>query len=408
LNSARDGEQVAVVCLDLDRFKEVNDTFGHAVGDLLMQTVATRLREQVPIADTVSRTGGDEFAIVHVAVGISHSAAALAGKLIEALSKPFLIDGREVTIGTSVGIALAPSDGSQGDVLLRYADIALYRAKADERGTYRFFETSMNARMQERRQLEHDLREAIARGELELHYQPLVSSTTNQVVGVEALVRWNHLGRGRVPPGDFIPLAEECGLIVALGEWVLRRACTDAAAWPSHIKVAVNLSPLQFKSRALTAMVFNALAAAGLPPARLELEITESALLQDSYGTLDVMRQLREMGVRIALDDFGTGYSSLSYLRSFPFNKIKIDRCFVRDLSRTGGQSRAIFHAITELATNLGIATTAEGVETEEQADIVRAEGCSEMQGFLFSPPKPRADIEALFFSDQASSHVAA
>jgi len=408
LATARADEHVAVLCLDLDRFKEVNDSYGHTAGDALMRAVAARLRERVAKTAIVSRTGGDEFAIVHVLGEGIAEASGLAADLIDALSAPFHIDGHTVTTGTSIGIAVSPTDGSDAASLLKRADVALYRAKVDGRGTYRFFEPGMNALMQERRRLERDLRGAIALGQLELHYQPLVRLSDNEVSGFEALVRWNHPERGRVSPAEFIPLAEETGLIVSLGEWVLRQACADAARWPRPLKVAVNLSPVQFRSQSLVQTVLGALTSTGPPAARLELEITESALLQDSEATLEVLRRLHELGARIALDDFGTGYSSLSYLRSFPFDKIKIDRTFVDDLSSRRAESLAIFGAITSLAGKLGMVTTAEGVETREQAEIARAQGCTELQGYYFCPPRTNADITRLFLAEPASAGAAA
>jgi predicted signal transduction protein with EAL and GGDEF domain len=289
-----------------------------------------------------------------------------------------------------------PEDGADADQLLKNADLALYRAKNDGRGIYRFFEKGMDERMHARRALERDLRTALIKDEFELHYQPLIDLRSNEVTGFEALLRWNQPERGRVPPVDFIPLAEETGLIVPLGEWVLRRACADAASWPPNIKVAVNLSPVQFSSSNLVAVVFNALSAAGLEAHRLELEITETVLLQDSEATLATLHKLRDLGTSISMDDFGTGYSSLSYLRSFPFDKIKIDQSFIRDINESGGQSLAIVHAVTGLGTSLGMKTTAEGVETREQLERLRSEGCTEVQGYFYSPPRPARDVLGL------------
>jgi predicted signal transduction protein with EAL and GGDEF domain len=321
--------------------------------------------------------------------------ASLAGRLVEVLSAPYEVDGHQVVVGVSVGIAIAPADGNDRDQLLKNADMALYRAKVEGRSTYRFFEAEMDARAQARRVLELDLRAAIKTGEFELHYQPIVDVSTGQVIAFEALLRWSHPNRGMVAPLDFIPVAEETGLIGPIGEWVLRQACREALKWPDHIGVAVNLSPVQFKNRQLVQTVISALTASGLAPARLELEITESVLLQDSEGTLATLHNLRSFGVRISMDDFGTGYSSLSYLRSFPFDKIKIDRSFIQDLA-TRRDCMAIVRAVTGLGTSLGIATTAEGVETQSQLDSLRAEGCTEVQGYFFSAPKPAGEIQRL------------
>jgi len=392
------GESVAVLCLDLDHFKSVNDTLGHPVGDRLLEAVAERLRQNVRDVDIVARVGGDEFAIVQVAAEQPRGAIILADRLIETLAKPFDLDGHQVVIGTSIGIALAPLDGLDTDQLIKNADMALYRAKADGRGVFRFFEPEMDAKMQARRTLEIDLRKALAEGEFELFYQPLVNLASNEVSGFEALLRWNHPTRGLVPPSEFIPIAEEMGLIVPSGERILRQACAEAAGWPDDIKVAVNLSPVQFKSKTLALAVTSALASSGLPPHRLELEITESVLLQDNEATLTTLHQLRQLGVRISMDDFGTGYSSLSYLRSFPFDKIKIDQSFVRDLSGKE-DSLAIIRAVAGLGRNLGMATTAEGVETREQLGYLRQEGCTEVQGYLFSRPLPARNIIPLLES---------
>jgi len=387
--------RLAVLYLDLDHFKGVNDTLGHQVGDELLKTVATRLRDCVRESDTVARVGGDEFAIIHTGVEQPNDAAMLARRICEAVKEPCELHGHAVIVDTSIGIALAPGDGSDPTELLKNADMALYRAKADGRGTYRFFEPAMDARMKTRRTLELALRVALANGEFELHYQPLVSLDDRRITCCEALIRWRHPERGLIPPGEFIPIAEEIGLIVPLGEWVLRQACADAMEWPGDTKVAVNLSPIQVMNQNLVAVVVGALAAAGLPANRLELEITESVLMQNSETTLATLHRLRELGVKISMDDFGTGYSSLSYLRSFPFDKIKIDRCFISGLA-TGDDSVAIVLAIAGLAKHLGIATTAEGVETKQQLQQVKALGCSEMQGFVFSPPRRIDEVTQL------------
>jgi len=396
LEGARKGRSLAVLCLDLDRFKDINDTLGHSIGDALLKAVAHRLATCVGEADTVARLGGDEFAIVQIDAEQPVAATALATRVIEALGQPFDLGDHQVVVGASIGIDVPSGEDSHPDQLLKNADLALYRAKGEGRGIHRFFEPAMDAHMQARCKLQLDLRKALANGEFELYYQPLVNLARDEISCFEALMRWNHPERGRVSPGEFIPLAEETGLIVPMGEWALRQACAAAATWPEHIKVAINLSAVQFKSRHLVDTVFSTLATSGLSPGRLELEITESVLLQDDDATLATLHQLRALGVRIALDDFGTGYSSLSYLRSFPFDKIKIDRCFVTDLSRAGDDSLAILRAVAGLGTSLGIATTAEGVETEEQLARVRQEGCTEMQGFLFSPPVPVGEIARL------------
>jgi predicted signal transduction protein with EAL and GGDEF domain len=301
-------------------------------------------------------------------------------------------------IGTSVGIAVGPADGLAPDQLIRNSDLALYRAKADGRGTYRFFGPEMDAQMQARHLMEHDLRNALPAGEFELHYQPVVNLESNEISGVEALIRWRHPEKGIIPPSAFIPVAEEIGFIVPLGEWVIRQACATAAKWPGDVRIAVNLSPIQFRNPGFVQVVVSALAASGLAADRLELEITESVLLQDSEATLSTLYQLRGLGVRIAMDDFGTGYSSLSYLQSFPFDKIKIDRSFVKDIV-DGVGSLNIVRAVAAMANGLGMATTAEGVETKEQLETVKAEGCTEMQGFLFSRPVPAEEIEALLLA---------
>jgi diguanylate cyclase (GGDEF)-like protein/PAS domain S-box-containing protein len=399
------GETFAVLCLDLDHFKAVNDTLGHAIGDALLRAVTTRLVNCVREIDTVARLGGDEFAIIQVDIALPKEAATLAERVIEALSAPFTVEGHQVTIGTSVGIALAPNDGCATEELLPKADLALYRAKGDGRGTYRFFETGMDAQMQERRALESDLRTALAGGQFELFYQPLADLKSGRITGFEALLRWRHPQRGLIAPGDFIPLAEEIGLIVPIGEWVLHQACREAAGWPAGVQIAVNLSPAQFKSRNLVQTIVLALTNSGISPDRLELEITESVLLYENQNTLATLSQIKELGVRIAMDDFGTGYSSLSYLRTFPFDKIKIDRSFIRDLTHSE-DCVAIVRAVTSLGASLGMKTIAEGVETNEQLEHLRREGCGEVQGFLISPPKSAADIAPLL--DQLRADAAA
>ncbi len=404
----RDGGALAVHCLDLDHFKGVNDTLGHPIGDELLKAVAQRLAKCLRDTDMVARLGGDEFAVVQYPLGDpTNEASKLANRLIEVVSKPYEVHGHEFVVGASIGIALAPGDGDAPDALLRNADMALYRAKAEGRGTAHFFEAEMDRRIQARRMLELDLRKAFANGEFELYYQPLVNLKANAVSGFEALLRWRHPERGLVAPGEFIPLAEEIGLIVPLGEWVLREACAEATRWPEPLKVAVNLSPAQFRNRGVVKAVLSALAHSRLPARRLELEITESVLLGESEANLATLHQLREIGVCISMDDFGTGYSSLSYLRSFPFDKIKIDRSFVSDLTERP-DCLAIIRAVAGLGISLGIATTAEGIETPEQLAQVRAEGCTEVQGYLFSAPRPAAELgEFLDFGRTAPAAVA-
>jgi diguanylate cyclase (GGDEF)-like protein/PAS domain S-box-containing protein len=392
-------EQVAVFCIDLDHFKDVNDSLGHPLGDELLKEVASRLSNCVRKSDTVSRVGGDEFAVVQAGNEPQQlEASSLAGRLIEAVSAPYDIQGHQVIIGTSIGISIAPSDGSEPDQLLKNADMALYRAKADGRGACRFFEPGMDARVQARRLLMLDLRAALLRSEFEVYYQPIYDLGADRIICFEALVRWNHPLRGITAPAEFIPIAEETGLIVPIGDWVLRKACMDAASWSQNVCVAVNISPVQFKNRNLVSSVITALSSSGLAPERLELEVTETVLLQDSETTLAALRKLHEAGVRISMDDFGTGYSSLSYLRSFPFDKIKIDRSFVHELT-SRGDSMAIVRAVTGLGKSLGIATTAEGVETNEQLALLRSEGCTEVQGYLFSAPRPAAEVEKMLSS---------
>ncbi|HZT27216.1 MAG TPA: EAL domain-containing protein [Pseudolabrys sp.] len=388
------GEDLAVLFLDLDRFKTVNDSLGHPIGDALLCAVTERLQKAVRGADTVARLGGDEFAIVQMGAGPSQ-ASELAGRIIEAVAEPFDISGHQVVIGVSVGIAVAPADGEQPDQLLRNADMALYRAKSEGRGTYHFFQADMDAQMQARHVLEIDLRKALVAGEFELYYQPIVDLGTGRIASFEALIRWNHPSRGVVAPTEFVSIAEEIGLIVPLGDWVLRQACRDAASWPGRLPVAVNLSAAQFRNPTLALSVVSALGASGLAADRLELEITETVLLQDDRAVLDALHQIRELGVRISMDDFGTGYSSLSYLRSFPFDKIKIDRSFIQELGNKD-DCAAIVRAVARLGSNLGMVTIAEGIETDEQLEIARMEGCTHGQGYLFSEPRPIAQVPAL------------
>ena len=392
LRLAGANDQLAVLCLDLDHFKDINDSLGHPIGDALLKEVGRRLKATVGDHDTVARLGGDEFAVVQIGRSEEAAARALAGRLVEVISAPYEIDDHQIVIGVSIGISLSPQDGSDPDELLKNADLALYRAKADGRGTYRFFETGMDARAQARRLLEMDLRAALQRNEFQPYYQPIRDVASDRVVAFEALLRWNHPQRGLISPLNFIPLAEETGLIIQLGELVLKAACADATTWPADIGVAVNLSPVQFRNPNLIASVTEALEHSGLASGRLELEITESVLLQNSEATLTTLHELRAMGVRISLDDFGTGYSSLSYLRSFPFDKIKIDRSFVSELA-TRQDSVAIIRAVTGLGRSLGIVTTAEGVENDAQLELLRREGCTQAQGYLFSHPRPASDV---------------
>jgi len=389
---SRKGDQLAVHFIDLDRFKTVNDTLGHPLGDALLREAAERLRGCVREGDTVARLGGDEFAVVQTGLEGMSGATRLASRIVEAMAHPFDLQGHQVVIGASVGVSAAPSDGEDADELLKKADMALYRAKADGRGAFHFFERAMDEQLQARRALELDLRRALAAGEFELFYQPLYHLDDERVTGCEALLRWRHPERGMVSPADFIPLAEEIGLIVQLGEWVLRAACAEAANWPDHVRLAVNLSPAQFRDRGLVRTVVSALAVSGLPAQRLELEITESVLLQDSQANMTMLHDLKALGVRISMDDFGTGYSSLSYLRSFPFDKIKIDQTFVRDIL-DDSDAMAIIKAVLDLGSSMGIVTTAEGVETLEQLNALRGQGCAEIQGYFISRPAPASEI---------------
>jgi diguanylate cyclase (GGDEF)-like protein len=406
LKRVRRGQSIAVMCLDLDHFKNVNDTLGHLIGDKLLCAAADRLRDVVRETDVIARLGGDEFAVLQSGLDKPEAAGSLAQRIITSINQPYDLDGHQVVVSTSIGIAISPGDGNTTDQLLRNADMALYRAKSDGRSTYRYFEPEMDQQLQARRALEIDLRNAVANSEFQLYYQPQVDAVTEQITGCEALLRWNSPTRGMVPPGEFIPLAEEIGLIVPIGEWVLKQACCEAASWPNAVRVAVNLSPAQFKSRSVMQSVINALAVSGLDAARLELEITESVLLHDNEATLATLHQLRSFGIKISMDDFGTGYSSLSYLRSFPFDKIKIDRSFIKDISDKG-DCAAIVKAVAGLGKGLGIATTAEGVETIEQLRHVRLEGCTEVQGYFFSAPQP-ADALHAFFAQQKTRTRAA
>ena len=402
------GQMLAVHYIDIDEFKSVNDSLGHLIGDELLKSVAVSLSGCVGTAGFVARLGGDEFAIVQTAIKSSDDVTDLVTRVFDAIRLPYECLGHQLTTDASIGIALVPEHGIDLDQILKNADLAMYAAKSAGRRTYRFFEPDMDAKVRARRQMEVDLRQAITTGGLEVHYQPCVSLQDGKITGCEALVRWRHPERGFVSPAEFIPIAEDTGLINALGEWVLITACTEAATWPADISLAVNVSPVQFKSGTLSLKIAAALAASGLPASRLELEITEAVLIRDDDAALAILHQLRDIGVRIALDDFGTGYSSLSYLQRFPFDKIKIDRCFVNDIAESGGSS-SIVQAVVNIAAARRMTTTAEGVETELQQQLLRALGCSEMQGYLFSAAKPARQIKDLFASHRNdASDVAA
>ena len=401
ISAARRGDGFALLCLDLDHFKQVNDTLGHPTGDNLLRDVATRIRKHLSDGDTFARLGGDEFAIIKTQLGEASEAAVLAKKILEALGSPFQLGSNKVGVTASIGISIAPDDGDEYDHLLKNADMALYRAKADGRNAIRFFQRGMDEALQARRLLEMDLREALGKNELKLFYQPVLSIAEPRMCGVEALVRWHHPTRGLVPPAEFIPLSEEIGLIDLIGEFVLQTACRDVMEWPSDISVAVNVSAAQFRGGDLMRKVVEALFVSGLQPHRLELEITESVLLEDNRSTLVTLQQIRELGVKISLDDFGTGYSSLSYLRSFPFDRLKIDQSFTRDAS---AGSRAIIRTIIDLCSSLGMRTTGEGVETREQLEALVREGCDEAQGYFFSRPVPASRIAALIKSTGVSA----
>jgi diguanylate cyclase (GGDEF)-like protein len=389
---------LAVLFLDLDGYKAVNDTLGHSVGDLLLKSIAAKLRDLLPVTDRIARLGGDEFAILQMSGSQPTSSISLAEKIIEVVGHSHCIDGNDVMVGASVGIAVACPGQMNTESFLKSADLAMYSAKSEGRGTYRIFDPQMDEAVQIRRSLERDMRTALAQGEFELFYQPLVNLQTKKVTAFEALMRWHHSDRGAVPPSEFIPVAEEMGLIVQLGEWALRCACLEAVKWPDEIRVSVNLSPLQFAKGNLVSTVMSALAFSGLPASRLELEITESVLLEKSERNFAILNRLRTLGVRISMDDFGTGYSSIGYLRSFRFDKIKIDQSFVRDLLVDEG-SLAIVRAIAGLGISFGMTTTAEGVETEEQMRCLNLEGCSEVQGYLYSRPVPGDQVAKLLAS---------
>jgi diguanylate cyclase (GGDEF)-like protein len=382
----------AVFYLDLDRFKAVNDSLGHPLGDKLLKAVSERIVSVVRAEDTVARLGGDEFAIIQRVTNTLNDPARLADRLIAAVGEPYLIDDNAVAIGVSVGISLAPKDGVVADELIRAADVALYHAKAERRGGYTFFEKAMDEQVQGRRHMEDDLRTALAEGQFRLDFQPVVSAADRTVKSLEALLRWRHPVRGNVPPSDFIPLAEEVGLIAPIGEWVIREACRQAAKWPRHVKLAVNVSAAQFKSPALVPTIVDAIASSRIASSRLIVEVTESVMIGDTDQAIAVLHRIRDQKIMIAMDDFGTGYASLGYLRRFPFDEIKIDRSFVSELGKRD-DSVVIVRAIISMAKALGVATVAEGVESEDQFACLKAEGCDEIQGYLISRPMPAEDV---------------
>ena len=385
--SKRHGQLITVLCLDLDRFKDVNDTLGHATGDALLSEVAARLRDNVREVDLVGRLGGDEFAIVGEDITSPDDAMRLARRVCTALAETYHVNGHEVTISASIGIALGPVEGEAVDVLMKNADLALYRAKQDGRNTFRFFEPAMDAALQKRRRLETDLRTAMRKNQLYLDYQPQFDLATGRLSGYEALVRWWHPTEGEIPPATFLPIAEETGLIAPLGEWILRTACAYATTWPSDTTLAVNLSPAQFKTQDVVGLVRKVLAETGLDATRLELEITEGLLLQNTDVVMETLKRLDELGVAIAMDDFGTGYSSLSYLTRFPVRKIKIDRSFIETLG-ISPETSAIVSSIVGLGQSLKVTITAEGVETEGQAAMLRKWGCDQVQGYYYGKPE--------------------
>ena len=389
------GETLALFCVDLDHFKEANDLHGHLAGDAVLKEAARRLQGAISSPSFAARLGGDEFVVVQITDQDQPAAAAeLAGELLELLKAPGRYEGQELVMGASLGISLYPDDGRTREALLANADMALYRAKEGGRGAYRFFKREMDETIRERRTLARELRQAIIDEQLIVHYQPLARASDGEVCGFEALVRWKHPVRGMIPPLDFIPVAEECGLIGPLGEWVLRRACADAAAWDKPLRIAVNLSPLQLNQPALPTLVHEVLIQTGLSPARLELEITESALFKDYQRALDNLRRLKALGVRIAMDDFGTGFSSLSTLQSFPFDKIKVDKSFVENIHRDE-RATVIVRAVLGLGRSLNIPVVAEGVETEEQRQFLRDEDCAELQGYAIGRPAPAETLGA-------------
>ncbi|ULL01080.1 EAL domain-containing protein [Bradyrhizobium sp. I71] len=396
LAKVANGKQFALLYIDVDEFKGINDSLGHHVGDELLKAIADRLRGCLRPGDLIARLGGDEFAVIQTGIGSSADVLSFLARIYQAIRQPYHCLGHQLSTDASIGIALAPQDGADLDQLIKNADLAMYGAKANGRRTHRFFEPEMDASAKARLSMELDLRQALVNGGFEIHYQPLVDLRTNEVSGCEALLRWRHPERGMVSPAEFIPVAEDTGMINEIGDWVLRMACNEAATWPAHVRVAVNVSPVQLKCDTLALRIAGALAASGLNPRRLELEITEAVLIRDDEAALSILHQLRSIGVRIALDDFGTGYSSLSYLKRFPFDKIKIDRCFVVDIAEASG-SPVIVQAVVNIAAASSMTTVAEGVETEAQRDMLRALGCTQMQGYLFSAPKPASEVRKLF-----------
>ena len=394
LQKAVGGEQFALLYIDIDEFKGINDSLGHHVGDELLKAVASRIKDCLKPTDLIARLGGDEFAVIQTAAGDRDDVVEFVTRIHEAIRQPHHCLGHHLSTDASIGIALAPQDGTDLDQLIKNADLAMYGAKAGGRRTHRFFEPVMDARAKARLTMEQDLRQAMVDGGFEIHYQPLLDLGSNEVAGCEALLRWRHPERGMVSPAEFIPLAEDIGLINELGDWVLQTACMEAAGWPSHVRLAVNVSPVQLKSQTLALRIMGALASSRLPPDRLEIEITEAVLIHDDETALAILHQLRDIGVRIALDDFGTGFSSLSYLKRFPFDKIKIDRCFVSDIEVDG--SETIVQAVVNIATSRNMITTAEGVETEQQKALLKRLGCTQMQGYLFSKPLRASDVRRL------------
>jgi diguanylate cyclase (GGDEF)-like protein len=398
-----DGERFAVFYIDVDEFKSVNDSHGHQIGDELLRNIADRLRGCADRDDFAARLGGDEFALIKACTNDLTELSRWAEHLLQVLSAPVQCNGQEISIGASIGISVAPDHGAGVDDLLKRADTAMYAAKSEGRRMVRLFAPEQDEKATQRRLLENDLRHALARGEFEVHYQPLVDLIDDRITGCEALLRWHHPERGMVSPAEFIPIAEESGLINEIGEWVMREACQEAAGWPDEVRVAVNVSPVQFRSKTLALKIAGALADSGLKPGRLEVEVTETVLIRDDQEALTILQQLRQLGVRISLDDFGTGYSSLSYLHRFPFDKIKIDRSFVKDLGQPEDAS-AIVQAVVSMAASRSMGTTAEGVETEAQRQILRAFGCSQMQGYLFSAAVPPSRLKHLLSHREVSA----
>ena len=403
----RSGRQFAILYIDIDEFKRINDSLGHLIGDEFLKTVSDRLRGCIGPDDFVARLGGDEFAVVQCGIRSDDDVSALIAQISRALRTSFDCHGHRLSAEASIGVAIAPRHGSDLLGLLKSADLAMYAAKAAGRRTHRFFEPDMETQANLRRELEGDLRVALVEGGFEIHYQPLVDLNSDEITVCEALLRWRHPVRGMVSPADFVSIAEETGLIEEIGQWVLRTACAEAATWPAHVRVAVNVSPIQFNSQALPLKVAAALAETGLDPRRLELEITEAVLIADDDAALVALNQLRALGVRIALDDFGTGYSSLQYLQHFPFDKIKIDRGFVKEVTDNAG-SRSIIRAVVSIAADRNMVTTAEGVETQEQREIVQSLGCTQMQGYLFSAARPAHEIRKMLCPSKAAVEDAA